>query len=204
MRTFFALCACALLGVGCGESHGTSDGGPIGLMDGGGTARDAGPGPGVDSGSPGIDSGAPTVEDGGPAPIDGGTPTRTGAVGSACASDADCTEPAGSTCYTMVGSGGFGFTFPGGSCSAMCTPGSGSSECGAGADCFSVGFGGFGSAFCAKTCTSDADCRTDDGYSCMAPPFGGGSTMYCMPPRPTGGRDGGGFMFPGDGGGFMR
>ena len=45
------------------------------------------------------------------------------------------------------------------------------STCGAGADCYSVGFGGFGTAFCAKTCTTSAECREAEGYTCQAPPL---------------------------------
>ena len=35
----------------------------------------------------------------------------------------------------------------------------------------------------------DADCRASEGYTCMAPPFGGG--MYCAPPMGMGGGDAG-------------
>ncbi len=205
MRDTFAWYACALLLAACGESHtGTDDGGHSGHDSGGITLMDSGTPPGMDSGTPpGTDSGRPPGTDSGTPPeTDSGIPTRMGAVGSGCATDADCTEPAGATCMTMVGSGGFAYEFPGGYCTAECTAGSGSSECGAGADCYSIGFGGFGTAFCAKTCTSNADCRADEGYTCDAPPFGGGTTRYCLPPMGGGTRpDGGGFGF-GDGGFF--
>lgn len=198
MRDTFAWYACALLLAACGgESHTGADGGGHSGHDSGSTLMDSGTPPGTDSGTPpGTDSGTPPGTDSGTPPgTDAGMPTRTGAVGSGCETDADCTEPAGATCMTMVGGGGFSYEFPGGYCTAECTAGSGSSQCGAGADCYSIGFGGFGTAFCAKTCSTDADCRADEGYSCMAPPIGGGTTRYCLPPRGgTGGFDGGGFF----------
>lgn len=190
--------------VGCSDSHTADDGGGIMLMgDGGGSGFDGGGSP-VDAGGSPVDGGGTMVTDGAVDVTDGSIPTRMGAVGAACASDADCTEPAGGVCQTVVGGGRFSYEFPGGYCSAMCTAGSGSSECGVGADCFSVGFGGFGFAFCAKVCLSDSDCRTAEGYTCQAPPIGGGTTRYCLPPRPGGGDGGftlpdGGFSF-GDGG----
>lgn len=204
MRNTLTFMASALLIVACGgESHTGSDGGGTPGEDSGtSSGMDSGSGGGTDSGTPGTDSGSTTPGDdaGGTGTDSGGIPTRMGAVGSACASDADCTEPPGATCQTMVGSGRFTYEFPGGYCSAECTAGSGSSECGEGADCYSVGFGGFGFAFCAKMCRTDADCRVDEGYTCRPPPFGGGTTMYCLPPMEGGGGfDGGGFMIP-DGG----
>jgi hypothetical protein len=200
------LVSCVLVGcvlVGCTDSHTGSDSGIVVMIDGGGSSFDGGGAP-VDAGGGPVDSGGTTVTDGAVDLTDGAIPTRMGAVGAACASDADCTEPAGGVCQSVVGSGRFSYEFPGGYCSAMCTAGSGSSECGAGADCFAVGFGGFGFAFCAKVCRSDSDCRTAEGYTCQAPPIGGGSTRYCLPPRPGGGDGGfsipdGGFSF-GDGG----
>lgn len=184
--------ALAVAGCGGGESTGDDAGGGGDVDAGGG--GDAGGGD-VDAGGGGdVDAGGGGDVDASTPPTDGGTPTRMGAVGSACAMDGDCTEPPGSTCQTMVGMGGFSYEFPGGYCTHTCTAGSGSSECGAGADCYSVGFGGFGSAFCAKTCTSNADCRESEGYTCQMPPFGGGTMRYCLPPTPGfGGRDGGGF-----------
>ena len=209
MKRFVSLTAVAALVLaapGCDDGGASDvDAGSTPRMDGS-APRDDGGGPGTDGG-PAITDGGGGGEDGGASPSDGGTtpptdgstPTRMGAVGSACDMDSDCTEPRGSTCMTMVGSGGFSYEFPGGYCTKEgCTAGSGSAECGAGADCYSIGFGGFGSTFCAKTCTSNADCRESEGYTCQSPPFGGGTTMYCLPPRDGGGTDGG-FSF-GDGG----
>lgn len=188
------LLAAAVL-IGCSDSHTADDSGIIIMVDGA-TRLDGGGTP-VDGGGAPVDSGTPTLMDGAVDMSDGAIPTRMGAVGAACAGDGDCTEPAGGVCQSVVGGGRFSYEFPGGYCSAMCTAGSGSSECGTGADCFAVGFGGFGFAFCAKVCRADADCRTAEGYTCQAPPIGGGSTRYCLPPRPTGGD--GGFSLP-DGG----
>lgn len=211
------LSAPVFLTFGCSESHGGDDAGIVVPTDAA-TAADATTSPTdgaivpADDASTGVDGGtvtpldasvdAATATDGGGAPdaaaLDAGMMTRAGAVGSACASDADCTEPSGGTCMTTIGSGGFSYEFPGGYCTAECTAGSGAAECGAGSDCFSVGFGGFGYSTCAKTCGTNADCRADDGYTCQAPPIGGGTTRYCLPPMGGGGSDGG-FSF-GDGG----
>ena len=188
----------------CGDDDGpTVDGEDAGGVDAGGGGADSGTLPGTDSGTlpetdsgtlPGMDSGSTPSEDAGTMdPVDAAMPTRPGAIGSACTMDTECTEPADATCQTTVGSGMFSYEFPGGYCTAECTAMSGSAECGAGAECVSVGFGGFGASFCAKTCSSDADCRIEDGYSCQAPPLmvGGGSSTYCLPPFDAGGLDGG-------------
>jgi hypothetical protein len=187
MRTIFASMMCLLL-VACGESHtgGDVDSGPSDSPDGSQPALDAGPpiddptdaGPPVSDAGPIIQDAGPIVFDAGPAPtVDASVPTEPGGIGGACADDADCSA-AGGMCLMTIGSGAFAYTFPGGYCTAPCTGGSGSTECGAGAACYSLGTRGY----CVKTCASNADCRVADGYMCMSPPFVGGSTMYCLPP----------------------
>jgi len=191
---FLASLAIAAVLWGCGDSHeptGPTDGGGL-PVDGGGFRTDGGGLP-TDGGGLPVDGGGLPIEDGGGAPVDGSMPTTPGGIGAACTMDGECTASM-STCYTRVGMGMYGYTFPGGYCSRMCTPGSGMSECGAGADCFGSGFGMFSFGFCAKTCSTAADCRM--GYDCMAPPFGGGTTLYCVPPFGAGG-DGGRFRFDG-------
>lgn len=202
----------SLANVGCGASHtelppaggdGGADSGVVIDVDLGGLSdTDAGTTTGDDLGlPPGDDAGTPPILS------DGGVPTVMGGIGSSCADAADCdASPAGAMCITNLGGVA---ALPGGYCTAACTPASGSTECGAGSECFTIGFGGFGTSTCVKTCTTDAECRADEGYTCMAPPFGGGTTMYCLPPFGMGTRDGGfgfrdgGFGF-GDGGFGMR
>lgn len=187
MRLETTLC-CALvsaLAIGCYDSNTEADAGIVLMVDGAPLPRrDAGPGP------------IPT-SDAGPAPVPRDAaigPTRPGAVGSACAADSDCTEPTGARCETVVGGGGFSFELPGGYCTADCE-GPSDPSCGPGAECFSIGFGGFGFSLCVKACDSNEDCRADEGYTCMAPPFGGTpGAMYCLPPPP--GMADGGFTLP--------
>lgn len=179
--------ACALisaLAIGCYDSNTDADGGIVLMVDGAPLPppRDAGP--------------PMPARDGGPAPVPTDAavgPTRAGAVGSGCETDADCTEPAGARCETSFGGGGFGVELPGGYCTADCE-GPGDTSCGAGSECFSVGFGGFGFSLCVKACDSNDDCRADEGYTCMAPPIGGDGSLYCLPPRPS--RPDGGFTLP--------
>lgn len=158
-------------GTDLGPGH---DGGPG--TDGGPITFDAGPG--TDAG-PGVDLGP--GRDGGPG-VDGGPmPTIMGSVGSACTMDSDCSMLSMPMCEMMVGGGGFGLTFPGGYCTQPCG-GTGGAMCPMGSQCFAFGTMGM----CAKTCTSDADCRTAEGYTCMSPPFIGGGP-YCLPPMGGGG-----------------
>ena len=35
---------------------------------------------------------------------------------------------------------------------------------------------------CLKSCTGNTQCRAAEGYTCAAPPLGGGMTRYCLPP----------------------
>ncbi len=210
VRTTLALVLMlALANAACGDSHTEapppgSDGGADGSLV---IDVDLGTPATTDSGLPiGTDAGTivdedlgvpPIDEDGGtpPVPSDGGIPTMTGGIGSGCTDAAGCSaSPAGAMCITNLGGAA---SLPGGYCTAACTAGSGASECGAGSECFTVGFGGFGTSTCVKTCTSDAECRTDDGYTCQPSPIGGGTTMYCLPPFGMMGMRDGGFPFPG-------
>ncbi|MFK7990190.1 MAG: hypothetical protein AB8I08_29490 [Sandaracinaceae bacterium] len=194
--------AALLMLAGCTDSFSADDDAGIILrLDGSTTGTDAGPPtPMVDSGPPP----PPPVDSGTPPGSDASIPTVPGNVGAGCTEDTECTGLTNGVCQTTVGGGGLGgFTFPGGYCSAECTPGG--SECGEGGECFSVGFGGFGFSLCAKRCNRDSDCRQDEGYTCTMPPFIGGGP-FCLPPTPGGpGGDGGlglpdgGFSFP-DGG----
>jgi Cys-rich repeat protein len=78
---------------------------------------------------------------------DSGSPAQGGgAIGEACTADTDCAT--GTFCKTDD---------PGGQCLKNCTA---PSDCPAGSICNSEGR-------CYAACTSDADCRTSDGYSCM-------------------------------------
>jgi hypothetical protein len=104
----------------------------------------------------------------------------------------DCDMLTAPMCMTTLGSGGFSAEFPGGYCTQTCTPsfGGGADDCPAGSACFGGGFGGFSAAFCGKTCSGDADCRTDETYTCQSAPFGGGPSV-CAPPLGSGGGGGG-------------
>jgi hypothetical protein len=168
-----------------GTDAGTRDGGVIGtdsgviITDAG--ARDGGA-MGTDGGVIGTDAGA---RDGGAMGTDGGVigtdagardggggSTVPGNIGAACMSTAQCTAIPGSMCITTLG--GF-VTLPGGYCSASCTVAVG---CGPDATC--LAFGG-GTGQCVATCITDAECRTSEGYTCRALPFGGTGERLCIP-----------------------
>jgi hypothetical protein len=175
-----------------GSDAGTRDGGVIGsdagMRDGGVIGSDAGT---RDGGVIGSDAG---MRDGGvigsdAGTRDGGGSTVPGNIGAACTSAAECTAIPGSMCITRLG--GF-ITLPGGYCSASCTVAVG---CGPDATC--LAFGG-GTGQCVATCTTDAECRTSEGYTCRALPFGGTGERLCIPS--FGG--GGGTPLPGIDGGL--
>lgn len=100
-------------------------------------------------------------------------------VGAPCASDAECTDPSDAECFTES----FGsVSWPGGFCSKACDPDGGDGQCGTSGICVSAGSSGGGSSisgmFCTTSCTSDAECRSAEGYRCQML-FGFG---YCAPP----------------------
>lgn len=107
----------------------------------------------------------------------GGNSTRK--VGDSCTKNSECpgSEP---QCATKV-SLGFTLTFPGGYCTQLCS----NSMCPEGSKCLS--FASYSS--CLVPCTSNDECRTAEGYTCMAPLFG---SKYCLPP--TGGLGTGGLL----------
>lgn len=141
---------CVWLG-GCGDDRRP---GPVGGADGGGAA-------------------APDA-----AASDGGA-TAGRPVGAPCASDAECTDPSDAECFTES----FGsVSWPGGFCSKACDPDGGDGQCGTSGICVSAGSSSGGSSisgmFCTTSCTSDAECRSAEGYRCQTF-FGFG---YCAPP----------------------
>jgi hypothetical protein len=169
----------ALLLSACGSSRKAPRGEDSGTVrrDGGGVIMfmDSGTPPPRDSGTPGIDTGTPPPRDSGTPPRDSGgmvTPGD-GTIGSSCTGPADCTEGTSPMCVMNF----MGFiAFPGGYCTSGCT---GPGTCPAGAECIDI----MGTMFCGATCTTAADCRSAEGYTCGMPPIGGdGMTMYCLPP----------------------
>ncbi len=104
-----------------------------------------------------------------------------GEVGSACRGNPDCNS--GLECYTRVTnpfSGAVVADFPGGFCSRGCPNGD---ECGETDTCASMNQGGGMSSttlsLCAPSCTSTAQCRASEGYTCKTF-FGLGG--YCAAP----------------------
>ncbi|MBW2263857.1 MAG: hypothetical protein JRG91_18000 [Deltaproteobacteria bacterium] len=107
------------------------------------------------------------------------TPTD-GVLGDPCAGAGDCTGVPGEGrfCATEIPMGPGGtVTFPGGYCSAGCNSDGG---CGDGGYCLMDPMGGEG--MCFKLCSSGADCRTSEGYSCTSIPSPYPPPDMCMPP----------------------
>lgn len=106
-------------------------------------------------------------------------------VGEPCSTATDCAEPPRATCFTTVSGGGFvpDMVFPGGYCSRGCDESEGD-DCGGSGTCATLSSaGGMISSmfqFCAKPCTTEADCRNAEGYRChvVFPGFPG----VCVPP----------------------
>lgn len=113
-----------------------------------------------------------------------------GKVGSACSETSDCDATLDLECLTEippVPAVGFpGKTFPGGMCTRRCgepDPDSTnpeerelSTDCGPSAVCVQSsqarGGGSITMQMCLRICTGPSDCRTDEGYSCVAGLFG--------------------------------
>lgn len=168
----FASTALALI-AGCSDA---TDRAPFDTTDGGASS------PSSASGSGGT---TPAGGDG------GGSARGDGSVGAACALKADCDQALGLDCLTTipaVPAAGFpGKTFPGGMCTKKCgqpNPDSTNPEdrnlttdCGPSATCVqssgSTSQGGSVSLqMCMKTCVGNSDCRTMEGYMCIAGAFG--------------------------------
>jgi hypothetical protein len=179
MRVLGTLSLLMALTAGCGDDSGVTP------------RTDAGPSSRLDSGTPGTDAGSTGGTDAGPViradagpPADAARPDAgmvsmgTGATGEPCAAGGDC---AGGTCLEMFAAGPITIEFPGGYCSATCTEGS--DTCGEGAECVNAIL----AVTCLRTCTTDADCRADEGYMCQeVPSLGGGGAggTYCLPMLP--------------------
>ena len=94
-----------------------------------------------------------------------------GRVGDACSTDSDCSDPPNAECFKDQWSD-FGTTFPNGYCTKGCIEddiieegGGPTIDCGSGS-CIQESGGMVTTAFCAKLCDSDTDCRVDEGYTC--------------------------------------
>jgi hypothetical protein len=198
--------AFSVAALGCGGDDtppAGTDGGGVRTDGGGVGGSDGGGGGGVDGGGGGgIDAGGATDGGGGGGTDGGGGMTGTGAVGDACMMDGDCDGTL--VCRTMQSLTVSTLTFPGGYCTQDCGStgtggGGGGAMCPSGSECAGT-FMGFGMGFCARTCTTVADCRT--GYECRAlfsfgGGGGGGGPTYCLPPGGGGiGFDGGLPGFP--------
>lgn len=111
---------------------------------------------------------------------DGGGSTGTGAIGDPCSSAGDCAAPSGLTadCLTLLLNV---FQFPGGYCTASCTPPTDPSDpdpCGPGAICASLAQQ---PGQCFKTCNDASECRENEGYDCTDP-MGMVGQNVCAPP----------------------
>ena len=100
-------------------------------------------------------------------------------VGAPCSTDMECSDPSDAECFTESFGG---VSWPGGFCSKACDPEGPDGQCGSSGICVSAGSSGGGSSisgmFCTTSCTSDAECRSSEGYRCQML-FGFG---YCSPP----------------------
>ena len=103
-----------------------------------------------------------------PACTPGATP-----VGQPCTQHSDCVASAGVNnpfCFDEAHEG-----FSNGYCSHFCDP-SAPGDCDANSVCT---YGPVGGSVCMATCTSDADCRTAEGYTCQT--FNFPPVSYCYP-----------------------
>ena len=163
-RALLGLSSILVLAAGCSASDGGGGQGTGGA--GTGAASSGGSGAGVGTG--GSSSGG-----------SGAGTTGGGQIGDPCVSNDDCKVPADAECWTTIG-GGFApeITFPGGFCSKACDTNGASDQCGDEAGCSSTSVsGGQGSVtltMCSPPCSSNAECREAEGYTCLQiiPGFG--------------------------------
>ncbi len=102
----------------------------------------------------------------------GTDPGIAGTLGSSCSLDVDCDGMPGPDVLCMDTIGGY-FSFPGGYCTAYCTD---DSPCGIAGSCIVM----YSYGLCMKPCTSPADCRIAEGYTCAEIPYITSDT-YCVP-----------------------
>jgi hypothetical protein len=158
-----------LLSAGCGSSIKSS-----GEADATDTPSE--PGPDISIDLPPTDAIPDPVTDTGTPDIGVDTAPGEGVVGDPCTDASNCmgVPTGGRTCLiTVPMGGGYELNFPGGYCSGDCM---GPGDCGPGGDC--VDFWGYG--VCLKSCTSDGECRTAEGYVCYSIPYVTTET-YCVP-----------------------
>jgi hypothetical protein len=165
----------------------------------------------------GKDAGMQSAPDAGSGAGPAVTPDVVTNVGKACRTENGCMGE-GPACQTMLSLLGQQVPFPGGYCSAQCSD---NRECGETGEC-PVGeslkaipaalrslIGGAAPSNCYERCTSNADCRTDEGYRCativsaLSEGAGGAGlnvagfdvsaflsgpildSKYCLPPAPA-------------------
>jgi hypothetical protein len=181
-----------LLSLAAGPSCGGS-GGSSSRLDGGPDDEDAG-------GS--SDGGASESGDGGEADGGGARPVVDTNTGAACSADDECTGGGTNRCLTVVQE----YEFPAGYCTTTCAA---DDECGADGRCplaplltspllpllpsdIQDAIREFSSCF--RSCSSDEECRVDDGYHCgpgreRFPTLGqlgvDTNALYCLPPAPN-------------------
>jgi len=116
-------------------------------------------------------------------PVDTGTVAMPSGIGEACESEGAPFPPMQGTCRTgqLCLSGALGFSR--GYCTRICT---GGSSCGADAVCGRLQ----GFPICFQRCTSNADCRTAEGYVCGAAEGVMGTRVCRVNDEPVGNRDG--------------
>lgn len=110
-----------------------------------------------------------------------GDDMSTGAeVGAACDEKSDCMGGAKAECIknvmvdlTIIQ---LPIEFPGGSCTITGCQGEG--DCPEGTGCLT----GFAAPACTVLCSEDLQCRSAEGYTCGALPFGSDTRKFCQPP----------------------
>lgn len=125
-----------------------------------------------------------------PPAVDTGMPVQASGIGSACESEGAPFPPQQGTCRTgqLCLSGALGFA--GGYCTRVCTGGGG---CGPDAVCGRLQ----GFPICFQRCTTNADCRTAQGYVCGTAEGVQGVRVCRINDEPVGTRDGAACFTPG-------
>jgi|GEM_PF-3102758 len=93
-------------------------------------------------------------------------------IGGPCTKNDDCIAPEGLSpmCQASI----LAFALPGGYCSAKC---SGLGSCGTDAECIML----ITEGLCVKRCSSNTDCRTEEGYKCDLIPMFESLGTFCYP-----------------------
>jgi hypothetical protein len=187
--TALAVLIAVCLPVGCVVSQASEDDGGIDASDTDvDTDADNDSDSDSDSDTDGDTDGDTDVDGGGDADTDSDSDVDAGEVGygdscTAATAATDCGGGTAAKCFENAASA----VWPGGYCTRNCGDAINGGGCGTTARCIGLNNIGFNGK-CVRKCTSDADCRADEGYACLtfddsgiSPGISSPTAKFCLP-----------------------